>query len=226
MVQLAAGTLKTLVRTHLQALHTSSWLSSHFRKNYQHPMAIDVKPESVIEVLSKAGIKFMLMGTHAVNVYREQARATQDVDVLVRTKDVAKAIKALSKAFPGLTINHTPVVARFVDPATEKVVLDVMKPNQGVLKIAFRYTRAVDQMHNVPDLEMTLVSKFAAMVSPNRRPDKKMIDGGDFMNVVMFNRQHIDLKKLRRLAEKVYRGAGKEILEMINTIDAGRTLEL
>jgi hypothetical protein len=46
------------------------------------------------------------------------------------------------------------------------------------------------------------------------------------MNVVMRHRGEIDVKKLQRLAEKVYPGGGKEILAMLADIDAGRTLEL
>ena len=102
MIQRAGGTLEALVLAHLEALHTSSWLSSHFREHYQ-PMAIDVKPERVIEALHQASITCVLMGTHALNTYRDEARATQDVDVLVRKKDLAKAVRTLAKAFPGLT---------------------------------------------------------------------------------------------------------------------------
>jgi hypothetical protein len=223
MIQRAAGTLEALVQSHLEALHTSSWLSSHFREHYR-PMAIDVKPEQVIAALHQAGISCVLMGTHALNTYRDEARATQDVDVLVRKKDLGKAIKTLAGAYPDLTIEDSPVVTRFVDPATAKVVLDVMKP-QGVLQVIFRHTLPVGDTHRIPSLEMALASKFAAMVSPQRRPDKKMIDGGDFMNVVMNHRQELDVRKLQRLAEKVYPGGSKEILAMIVDIDAGRTLE-
>jgi hypothetical protein len=220
----APGTLEALVQTHLEALHTSSWPSSHFREHFQ-PMAIDVTPERVIAILHEVGITCVLMGTHALNTYRDEARATQDVDVLVRKKDLAKAIRALRQAYPILTIDDTPVVTRFVDPASAKVVLNVMKPTQGVLQVMFRHTLPIGGTHRIPDLEMALASKFAAMVSPQRRPDKKMLDGGDFMNVVMHHRQEIDIKKLQRLAEKVYPGAVKEVLAMIADIDAGRTLE-
>jgi len=226
MMPQAVGALEALVQTHLEALHTSSWLSSHFREHYQHPMAIDVKPERVIEVLHKAGIKFVLMGTHALNTWRDQARATQDVDVLVKKKDVVKAVKVLSKAFPGLTIIDTLMVTRFVDPATEKVVLDVMKPTQAVLQVVFRYTMAVGQTHSIPDLEMALVSKFAAMVSPFRRRDKKLLDAADFMNVVIHNRKDINLRKLNQLGNKVYPGGGKEVVQFIDDIDTGRPIQL
>jgi hypothetical protein len=219
------GSLKSLMRTHREALHTSSRLTSYFRETHQ-PMAVDVKPERVIEVLHNAGIKPVLMGTHALNTYRDEPRATQDVDVLVRKRDVRKAIRVLHEAFPKLVINDTPVVTRFVDPKTEKVVLDVMKPSQTVFQVIFRHTVDVAQTHSIPDLEMALASKFAAMVSPHRRRDKKMLDGADFINVVLNNRKNIDVAKLARLAEKVYRGGSKEIVEMIRTIDAGGMLEL
>jgi hypothetical protein len=49
-------------------------------------------------------------------------------------------------------------------------------------------------------------SKFAAMPSPNRNPAKKLVDGGDFADVVLHNRA--------------------SIIEMIKTIDAGGTLQL
>jgi hypothetical protein len=189
-------------------------------------MAIDVKPERVIEVLYKAGIKCVLIGTHAINTYRDEARATQDVDVLVRKKDLHKTVEVLSKSFPDLLIKDSSLVTRFVDPATQKVVLDVMKPTQGVLRVIFRYSLPVGNTHRIPDLEMALVSKFAAMNSPLRRRDKKLLDAGDFANVVFHNRQDIDLKKLERLAEKAYAGGGQEILKFVDDLDSGREIQL
>jgi hypothetical protein len=225
MSQRASGTLETLVQTHLDALHTSSRLSSHFRKNFQ-PMASDVTPEHVIQVLHEAGIKCILMGAHALNTYRDEPRATQDVDILVRKKDLSKALRVLSMAFNGLILQDTPEVTRFVDPATNKVVLDLMKPSPGVFQVIFRHTLAVGDTHLIPDLEMALAAKFAAMVSPNRRPDKKMLDAADFANVVMGHRSAISVKKLQRLAAKVYPDGDKEILQVIQDIDAGRTIRI
>jgi hypothetical protein len=225
MIRRATGTLKRLTRTHLDALHTSSRLTSYFREHHQ-PMATDVTPERVLEALHDAGVNCVLMGTHALNTYRDEPRATQDVDVLVRKRDMRKAIRALRLAFPGLTVSDTPVVTRFIDPETQKGVLDVMKPTQTVFQIVFRHTVKVAHTHSIPNLEMALASKFAAMVSPHRRADKKMLDAGDFINVVLNNRTDIDLEKLGRLADKVYPRKGKEVLEMIEAIDAGKPLKL
>lgn len=225
MVRVANGAVKNLVRAHLQALHTSSRLTTYFREHHRQEFAIEITPERVIELLHAAAIRCVLMGTHALNTYRDEARATQDVDVLVRKKDVGKAVKIFREAFPELIVNDTPVITRFVDPATDKSVLDLMKLTQTVFQVIFRHTVPIGDTHSIPDLEMALASKFAAMVSPNRRHDKRLVDGGDFMNVVINNRARLDVSKLQRLADKVYPGGNKEILEMIEDIDAGRILK-
>jgi len=166
------------------------------------------------------------MGTHALNTYRDEPRATQDVDILVRKQELSKSVRALKAAYPKAKVQDTPVVVRFIDPATGKGVLDVMKPTQAVYRLVFRHAVPIGATHRVPDLEMALASKFAAMVSPNRRVDKKLIDAGDFVNVVLFNRTALNVEKLKRLAEKVYSGGAAEIEQLIEDIDAGRKIQL
>jgi hypothetical protein len=213
------------VQQHLEALHTSSELTLLFRRMYQRGAAM-VTPEGVIAALHRAGVRCVLMGTHGLGGWRSEPRATQDVDVLVTKKDISKAVRALARAYPDLEVKDTPVVTRFVDPATGKQVIDVMKPAQPVYQMVFRHTLSVGDTHRIPDLEMALASKFAAMVSPNREPAKKLIDAGDFVDVVTHNRSAIDLPKLQRLADKAYPQGGAEIVRMVEDIDAGRTIQL
>jgi hypothetical protein len=220
-----ANTDADSVRQHLEALHTSSELTLLFRRMYQREAAM-VTPEGVIGVLHQAGVCCVLMGTYGLGGWRSEPRATQDVDVLVKKKDLRKSVRALGAAYPDLEIQDTAVVTRFLDPATKKPVIDVMKPTQAVYQIIFRHTLPVGDTHRIPELEMALASKFAAMVSPNRQPDKKFIDAGDFINVVLHNRQHIDLAKLRRLGDKVYPDGGTEILRLVADIDAGRKIQI
>jgi hypothetical protein len=225
MILRARGTLKSFAELHLEALHTGSRLTTWFREKHQ-PMAIDVKPERVIQVLSDAGITCVLMGTHGLNVYREEARATHDVDVLVRKKDVRKAMKVLHEAYPKLTINDTPVVARFVDPETGKAALDLMKPTQKVFQMVFRHTRAVGDTHRVPDLEMALVSKFA-FTSPHRERSRKLQDVADFAAILEYNQNSLDRAKLQRLANSVYPdNGGKEIKQLVDDLLTGRPLQI
>jgi hypothetical protein len=209
----------------LQALHTGSEVTRWFRKE-REPHVLKVTPERVLAALHQVGVNCVLMGTHGINGYRDQARATQDVDVLVTKRDVRKAVRTLEAAFPYLEVTENAAVARFLDPVTQKVVIDVMKPSTRAFQTVFRYTIPIGDTHRIPDLEMALASKFVAMVSPTRRLDKKQIDAGDFTNIVLNNRSALDLEKLKRLGDKVHPRGGKMIQAMIASIDAGRPIQL
>jgi hypothetical protein len=209
---------------HAQALTISSHCTLSHRQMVQKG-AIMIGPLDVIRVLNEAEVGFVLMGTYGIAGWRQQPRATQDVDVLVQKKDHRKAVAAITRAFPGLKGQDSPVVTRFTDPETGEVVIDLMKPGQDLYKLVFKNALWVEKSHRVPNLEMALTSKFAAMISPNRSYDKKLVDGGDFVNMVKKNFKAIDRKKLRRLAEKVYRGGGESIIKMIDDLQAGRRIE-
>lgn len=210
---------------HLQALHTGSEVTRWYRKE-REPQVLKVTPERVIAALHRAGIHFVLMGTHGINGYRDQARATQDVDVLVTKKDTRKAVRLLQQTFPYLEVNENAAVARFLDPVTQKVVIDVMKPASRAMQTVFRYTIPIRGTHRIPDLEMALASKFAAMKAPTRRRDRKMQDLADFGNMVITNRQVLDVPKLQRLGDKVYPRGGQMIFDLIADIDADRPLQI
>lgn len=211
-------------RNHQEALQVSSELTATFRRMYQ-PMAAQISPDNVIEALHRAGIRPVLMGAHGLGGWRGEARATQDVDVLVRKKDIRKATRCLHEAFPDLRVEDKAVVVRFIDPATNKVVIDLMKPLQDVYWLVFRHTIPVGETHDIPNLEMALVSKFAAMTSPYRQPGKKLGDGWDFVEIVSSNRQAINMRKLGRLADRVYPKGSAEIARLIRDIDAGRQIQ-
>jgi len=216
---------KTLVQRHQQALQTSSRLTGYFRQMHQ-PGAAMVSPKKVTRLLQEAKVKFVLMGTHGLGSYRSEPRATQDVDVLVRTKDHGKAVQALKAGYPKLRIEDGPVVTRFVDPKTNKQVIDLMKPIDDLYQLVFQNSVVIDKGYAIPDLEMALTSKFAAMVSSFRDYEKKHIDVGDFMNILRANQQQVDRTKLKRLAEKVYSGGGVEIIKLVDDILAGRPIQV
>jgi len=212
-------------RLHLQALHIGSEVTRWFRKELV-PNVLAVTPESVLSALHDAGINCVILWTHWINGYRDDARDSEVVDVLVTKRDVRKAVRVLDETFPYLEIIENSVVARFVNPVTQKVVIDVMKPASRAMQLVFRHTIPIGDTHRIPDLEMALVSKFVAMRSPNRKPHKKHLDAGDFGSIVEANRQSIDLKKLRRLADQACPGGGAEILRLIDDLDAGLTIQV
>ena len=209
---------------HQQAVQISSFLTLVFRRMYQ-PRAAMFSAEEVIKVLNAAGVKFVLMGAHGIGGWLPEPRASQDVDVLVQKRHHRKAIRAIQGAYPDLGIEDTPVVTRFNDPATGRVVIDLMKPVMLLHQRVFKSVTSAGPTHVVPDLEMALATKFAAMTSPNREERKKLLDGADFMGMVQHNREALNRAKLRRLAEKVYTGGGNEILRLVEDILAGRRIE-
>lgn len=216
--------MANVVRDHLRALHIGSEVTQWFRKA-REPHVLRVTPERVLAALHGAGVNCVLMGTHGLNVYRDEARATQDVDVLVTKKDVRKTVRVLEEVFPYLEVTENAAVARFVDPVTQKVVIDVMKPATLAMQSVFRHTIRIGDTHRIPDLEMALATKYLAMKAPTRRLDKKLLDAGDFTNIVQCNRNAIDMKKLKQLGDKVHPNGGAEILQYVADIDGGRTIQ-
>lgn len=210
---------------HLQALQISSHLTARWLR-LRGWEATMYDPETIVQLLKKARVRFILMGTHGIVGWRSETRATHDVDILAATSHYEKAIQAVHQAFPELEIVDWHAVTRFKDRSTNEFVIDIMRPVDDLFKAAFRCTIRVGKSHRIPDLEMAIASKYAAMISPRRPQDKKFVDAGDFVNMVKYNRSEIDFAKLRRLAEKVYKGGGAEILKMVADIKAGRQIKI
>lgn len=220
-----ARTSKDLVKEHLQALHTSSELTRWFRR-VREPNVEKVTPEGIIAALNRAGINPVLMGTHGLVAYRSEPRATQDVDLLVTKKDVRKAVAVLEREYPYLEVRDTAIVTRMRDPVSQKVVIDVIKPASQAMKLVFRHVVKIGKTHRIPDLEMMLVCKYLAMIAPNRREAKKLVDLGDFVDVIENKRALLDLEKLEHLANLVQPRCGQAILRIVADIDAGRRIRL
>src|SRR5215218_5554893 len=97
-----AGMLQTIVRR--PQLAEDIELGSKLAVMQDRP----ITPEHVARVLNQAKLKYVLVGAHATNGYTGRPRATVDVDLIAQfPKKVAKAI---SSAFPLLTMEDTPVV--------------------------------------------------------------------------------------------------------------------
>src|SRR5262249_161552 len=172
------------------------------------------------------GINPVLMGTHGLVAYRSEPRATQDVDLLVTKKDVRKAVAVLEQEYPYLEVHDTAIVTRMRDPVSQKVVIDVIKPASEAMKLVFRHVVKIGRTHRIPELEMVLACKYVAMIAPNRREAKRLVDLSDFVDVVENKRSSLDLEKLERLADLVQPRCGRAILRIVADIDAGRRIRL
>jgi hypothetical protein len=216
---------KARPRSHLQALTLSSTLAG-FHLEMFRPGVTMAKPKKIIQLLNDAEVSFVLMGAYGLAGWRSKGRATEDVDVLVAKKDHAKAVKVISKAYPKLVIEDGVVVTRFKNPVSGEVQIDLMKPTQRVYQMVFRHTHLVQGSYRIPDLEMALISKFSAMVSPHRMSVRKLQDAADFGDIVVHNKGGINMAKLGKLAEQVYAGGRKEITQLVKDILAGRPIQI
>jgi hypothetical protein len=184
-----------------------------------------IGPGEVAAVLRKAGVKYVIVGAHAVNGYNGRPRTTVDVDVIVQHPK--KAAQAIAAAFPSLTMRDTPVVIRFSDDQNEAI--DLMKPVGSplwprLLKDAKEILVGGLPLR-VPPLEGVLAAKFSSMCSPLRRVRDREQDAVDFGRIVDAN-ETIDLPYLEILGELVYSGGGKLAVALVIDARAGRPLKI
>jgi hypothetical protein len=203
----------------------SSFLSAQFRKMYR-PHELSVEAAAVIRVLNKAGVKFVLMGAHAIGGWTKAPRATQDVDVLVQKSHYRKAVKALQQAYKDLVIKQLDIVTRFIDPQSGLQIIDVVRPYHTLDHYALKHSIPVGKTHRVPDLETAIASKFAAMISLTREVQKRLQDAADMAGIIAHNAADLDRGKLEELGETVYTGGGKELLEHVDAVLAGRPVNI
>jgi hypothetical protein len=168
------------------------------------------------------------VGAYGLSGWTKEARATEDVDVVVPAKQVKKAVAALCAAFPDLEPVDLPVVVRLRDPKSHEVAIDVLKPLQQPYCEVFRHTHTVGSgalSYRVPSLEMAILMKFAAMTSLYRAEEDKHMDAHDFIRMVKLNPK-LDQDELAELGTLLYPEGGKDVLELARRARAGEAFNL
>lgn len=211
-------------RRHGEALFISSQIARTLRKMYWPEMSAIV-PEDVFAMLNEANVPFILMGTYGMTGWRDEPRASDDVDILVRTRDLRKAVQAIQVSLPNFRVEDSAAVTMFHDPATERSLVEVRRPTQPLFKLAFRQSLLVEEGYRIPNLEFALVSKFAMMKSPDRPYEKKFLDAADFISMAEFNAAAIRPNRLQRFGDTIYPGGGEELIRQMDNVIAGRRIE-
>ncbi len=217
----SAKQIQATLGIHPRMLEKSTILSS-----YQ--MAKVISPREVAGVVNKAKIRLVLAGAYGVAGWRKEARATEDVDVIVASQQVKKAVAALLAAFPELEAVELPLVVRLRERGSSDVAINVMKPLQQPYREVFDHTSTVKSgkwTYHVPSLEMAIATKFSAMVSLYRAADDKYQDAHDFILMVKQNAD-LDEKALSQLADLIYPDGGRDVLELVRQARAGEMLKL
>lgn len=209
---------------HARGLGISTRLTSNYRQTHRN-RSMDVQPQQVVDCLVNAGIKnWCLMGLHGYVGYLAQPRATQDVDVMVPQNQKTKAVKAISTRWPELQKMEYDVVVRFIDPSEIDIhgkpvaVIDLMLPWSPFQETILNNHVLLEETtgSRLPTLEAAIVCKYAALVSPNRKLEKKDYDAGDLRRLITSNHANIRLDQITALADEVWKGGSEEILEFID----------
>lgn len=209
---------------HSAALEASGALCRAYATMYpQAGMTAD--PLLVLAALKDAGVRFVLVGAHGIGGWMRQARATRDVDVVVRKSDHKKAVQAIGQAFPELVVDKHDLVTRFLDPLSGEPIVDLMRP-VDLYEHVFDNCTQTDLGHLVPNLELAIASKFRALVSRNRPEEKLHVDASDFIQMVKRNHAQLNRDRLRRLGESIFAEGGEQVLKMVDDVMAGRRLKI
>lgn len=210
-----------------EGIATSSFLSKRpMLGREQKEDVMRLVPEDLTPSLDAAGIDYVLVGAHGLAGWLPQARATEDVDFLVRVQDKQKAADAVLKKYPVLEIEKHPDVWRL--KLGDATLVDLMLNRSALYKrmfLEYIEIKAGRRKLKVPKLEAALVMKFASMIGHHRPNRKKLQDAVDFMALVEANTV-IHLELLKELSELVYPGGKAEIVKMVEDVRAGRKLEI
>ncbi len=186
---------------------------------------MNITPMEVMDCLRAGGVKnWCLMGLHGYVGYMPMPRATQDVDVMVPHNQKQKAIKAISSRWPTLEKEEFEPVVRFYDPGEldrdgNKVpVINLVLPwgpfQETILKEHVLTDKATGNRY--PTAEAAIVAKYAALVSPSRKLEKKEQDASDLRKLILANQTEYDTFSIQSLAGQVWEGGSEEILRFID----------
>lgn len=187
-----------------------------------------ISPLEVVRVLNRHKVSFVLVGAYGLSGWLQEARATEDVNVLVAARHVKKAIAALLREFPHLEAVEVPGGVHLGDKETGELAVDILKPLQQPYREIFKHTKKITsegEAYRIPSLEMALAMKFAAMTSLYRADEDKFQDAHDFVEIVKAN-PTLEEKSLEAIASRIDPLAGRDILDYVSRVRSGKRLVL
>ncbi|MCK6439702.1 MAG: hypothetical protein L6Q71_05810 [Planctomycetes bacterium] len=179
-------------------------------------MAGDIA-EDVARLAATRGVKLVLIGAHAANLYTGKPRSSKDVDFIADKPEALGELEGLKREL------HDDVV-RYVDENGHEVI-DLLRPHPPL----FKHVLSTTTQHGpffVPSLEMMLGLKFFAMVNPRREWEDRNQDALDFTRIVRHNKTSLDRKAVAAIGELVYAGGADEMLGYVDDALAGRQIIL
>lgn len=213
-------------------------LQKQYRELWSDRMASpSIDLVQILKTLTRKRIPFVLTGAHGIATWTGIARNTQDVDILVKGgRNHTRAVNAMKELYPNLVVEDHGGVFAFYIAGEQDSVIDVTYPVrhdqlETLANPTWTENKKQGIRYRVPSLEEALANKYGAMLTPNRKPDKRLVDAADFTRMVRRSmeegRKPIDLSRLEILGEMVWPdGGGKEILRLVDEVKAGKAINV
>ncbi len=221
--------------SHGAAVRESAFLSVQWQEMWGDKTMAPIHLRQILQTLTDKKIPFVLTGAQALGGWTGRPRATKDVDLLVKPgRNLTRAVNDIKALYPHLEVREFAGVVGFFVPGEKDSVIDVTYPHRPDLAETLANPVWVEDgglRYRIPALEAALANKYGAMLTPTRNLGKRMIDVGDFTNMVLHSldegQRPIDPARLSELGEKVWPGGGgQEILHLVELVKAGRSFNL
>jgi hypothetical protein len=189
----------------------------------------------ILRTLTDKKIPFVLTGAHALGGWTGEPRATKDIDILVKPgRNQARAVNAIRDLYPHLEIREALRIVRFHLPGEKWAVIDVTIPFRRDIEETLAHPVWVEERglrYRIPSLECALANKYGAMLTLERRLEKRHQDIADFMKMVRLSMEEghepIDLPRLHGLGQMVWsEGGGNEVLGLVEKVKHGEDIHL
>lgn len=136
---------------------------------------------ALVEILEKEEVSWCMIGGLAVNHWAEEPMATADVDLVISTNDVSKALGALQKL--NFEEKHFEYSVNFRGGSKVSIQISTAEFYQD-----FPVRSVPADVHGilmrVASLEDTLAEKVAAYSDDSRRPSKRQKDLADISRLL------------------------------------------
>lgn len=174
----------------------------------------------VIAVLEREGVRWTVIGAHAVNTYAEP-RATVDIDLVIDARKLKTALAALEREFGSLVVDDIGAAERLMNLSVDLVRSD----NHALFHAALEQGQARGGVR-VPPPELLIALKFLAATSPWRRPAERAQDIADLINVYTSLGTDLDRVAMLAYALRIYTGADAELAGLLDRVDRGEKISI
>jgi hypothetical protein len=179
----------------------------------------------LVDVLAGAGVKYALVGGLVAGLYGKE-RATVDVDLLVPRRAMEPLARDLASRRYTVKTSEDMLRAYKRGVAVADLVVREAHP---VLRAASTKTERASILGipvEVVPRGAFVALKFHAAISPTREIQDKYQDVADIGNVLKRGFSAADERRAAKIAAKIYPGADKELVQLLDDLRHGRPVKI